>query len=98
MKEQLKKMRFKGLCCGVAPVYLEIYQEKEDSPMICAMTPRPMTGWVWSITTWMWDFVAWASNKQDFTGQYPIRITGENPRYEQEDDDDFQDREFTTDD
>ena len=88
MKEQLKKMRYKGLCCGAAPVYLEIYQEDEDSPMIVAMMPRPATGWVWTFVTMAWNFVAWVTGKQEFTGQYSIKITGHNPHYIPEEDDD----------
>lgn len=88
MNEQIKKMRYKGLCCGAAPVYLEIYQEEENSPMIVAMTPRPFMGWAMIVTTYIWNFVAWVAGKQEFSGQYSIRITGNNPHYIKKEDDD----------
>lgn len=85
-KAVIERMRYKGLVCGLAPVYLDLFQEDEDSEMICAMVPRPKFGWFLGLTSWFWDKVALIANKHDYIGRYSIAITGYNAHYVPEED------------
>ena len=84
MNHPREVLRFRGLCCGMAPIYFDMFQDSEEEPVIFAMVARPNTYWLLSITTWMWDTVATIAGKQDFINKYSIRPTGHNPYYIEE--------------
>lgn len=82
-----EELRLKGLMNGLAPVYLDFFEDDEKDGYVVVAISRPLTQWISSLSCWMWDTTAIISGNSDYIGQYKLQITGDNPHYTGEDND-----------